>query len=132
MSPTDPPAPWSAPPDVLDADALWRNLEGDEAFLAELVQKFVQTLPGITGALRSAAARGDAAALYEAAHKLKGSVGVFYATGAASATLALLHIAERACAAGGDLRGAEESIVRVQHEVERLLGVLRSLAGVTP
>ena len=62
----------SAPAALADLDGLLRELQGDSKSLAELVQLFLEDLPGQTGALSDALEREDRKALRNAAHTLKG------------------------------------------------------------
>lgn len=97
--------------------------DGDPEYLAEILGEFVQDAIRLTEAIRKALTQGDAAALAEAAHCLKGSSGNIGA-------LALAGICDKlqSTGEGGDLvtagplvaRLAEES-VRVQERLRREL-----------
>ena len=63
---------------VFDSSA-FRQRIGDEALMCELIRIFEDELEAMWDALRTAAGRGDAEAIYESAHRLKGLVGNFCA-----------------------------------------------------
>ena len=65
---------------VLDGAALDTLLEltgGDTAFLAEMIDTFLEDTPTIIAEMRSAAASGDPASLRRAAHTLKSNSRTF-------------------------------------------------------
>jgi HPt (histidine-containing phosphotransfer) domain-containing protein len=60
-----------------DLDGALERLGGDEGFLAEVGQLFVECSPAMVNDIRAALARSDAVAAQRAAHTLKGSVSNF-------------------------------------------------------
>ena len=88
-------------PDPLDmqiVDELRESVGGDQAFLAELIDEFLEDAPRQFDALRDAAAAGDAETARRAAHTLKSNARTFGAS-----TLSSLSQLTEAAAAGGDL-----------------------------
>jgi two-component system, sensor histidine kinase and response regulator len=114
------PAPAEAP--LVERARLLERLEGDEALLEEILVLYQQTCPDLVRDLREAAARGDARALYSAAHTLKGMVTHF---GAPQATELLLTL--ETMGREGRLTGLEVTLDRVLHEIERLGEALAAL-----
>ncbi|MFO1413495.1 MAG: Hpt domain-containing protein [Burkholderiales bacterium] len=64
---------------TFDPDPFLRALDGDHATFLEFGRQFLAMLPGSLASLYEAAAAGDAGALREHAHALKGSVAIFHA-----------------------------------------------------
>lgn len=64
---------------TFDPNPFLRALDGDCATFLEFGRQFLAILPGSLASLYEAAAAGDAAALRERAHALKGSVAIFHA-----------------------------------------------------
>jgi histidine phosphotransfer protein HptB len=88
-------------PDALDmkiVDELRESVGGDQAFLAELIDEFLEDAPRQFDALRDAAAAGDAETARRAAHTLKSNARTFGAS-----TLSSLLQQTEAAAAEGDL-----------------------------
>ncbi|MBZ5563964.1 MAG: response regulator [Acidobacteriia bacterium] len=115
-----PPIPRRA--EAFDHAAALARLEGDAALLAEMAGIFIRDCPGLLTNLHEAVARGDAPAVYSAAHALKGSVANFSASAAVQAALRLETMGRQ-----GDLtlsaaawRALEEEIARLQQELEAL------------
>jgi HPt (histidine-containing phosphotransfer) domain-containing protein len=99
-------------PDPLDmqiVDELRESVGGDQAFLAELIDEFVEDAPRQLNALRDAAAAGDAETARRAAHTLKSNARTFGAS-----TLSSLSQQTEAAAAGGDL----ESVLSMVGPIE--------------
>lgn len=61
----------------MDRTTLLARFLDDEALLYEMVTRLLARLPPELDAMRAAAAAGDAAAVHELAHSLKGSLGLF-------------------------------------------------------
>jgi PAS domain S-box-containing protein len=80
---------------VLDERALLERVDGDRGLLGEMVQIFRSDVPQMMGAARKAVSAADAPALQKAAHRLKGCVGNFGATGAYAAAARLEVLARR-------------------------------------
>ena len=64
---------------TFDPNPFLRALDDDCATFLEFGRQFLAILPGSLASLYEAAAAGDAAALRERAHALKGSVAIFHA-----------------------------------------------------
>ena len=63
--------------DQTSLDALREMVGGDEAFLAEMVDTFVDDAPRLVAEMRSTAAAGDTVSLRRAAHSLKSNCRTF-------------------------------------------------------
>jgi HPt (histidine-containing phosphotransfer) domain-containing protein len=110
-----------------DHAAAVARLEGDEAFLRELADLFIQDCPGWLTGIEAALNGGDAAAAQRLAHTLKGAAYHF----AAGPTIAAAQALEQA-ADGGDLTGARAMFSGLARAVARLLGQLNTLLGRAP
>ncbi|MHB0963239.1 MAG: Hpt domain-containing protein [Gemmatimonadaceae bacterium] len=117
--PTDTPA---SPP--LDSEAFLRNLRGDTALAAAMAAMFLGECPHQMDAVRLAVSAGDAKALEQAAHLLRGSVGNFVATEATAAAARL-----EAFGRAGDLSLAAGALRTLEAAIERLTPALRELAA---
>ncbi len=117
--PTDTPA---SPP--LDTDAFLRTLRGDSALAAALAALFLSECPLQMDAVRQAVAAGDAGALEQAAHLLRGSVGNFVAPEATAAAARL-----EAFGRAGDLSLAAGALRTLEAAIERLTPALREIAA---
>jgi CheY-like chemotaxis protein len=73
----------------LDRDSALRNLEGDEEFLNELSEMFLQQCPDLLSAVEQAVSSNSADELQRAAHALKGSSLVIGGQATAASALAL-------------------------------------------
>lgn len=73
----------------LDWQGALRNLEGDEDFLCELAEMFLEQYPNMLAAVESAVAGGVAEEIKRAAHALKGSSQVIGGKAVAAAALEL-------------------------------------------
>lgn len=104
---------------ILDWERALENADGSEELLMELVEIFLDELPGMMRQVRAAIDERDAPALQRAAHSLKGSARIFVALPATEAALELETMGAR-----GDLSGAEERWVVLGHEIERLTAAL--------
>ncbi len=108
--------------EILDREALLAHVEGDKELLMEMVELFLQDSPRLIGAIREAAARGDAKSLERSAHTLKGSVSNFCASAAAAAALRLEQMGRE-----GDLAQAAEGCAALEKEIARLKALLAEL-----
>lgn len=109
--------------DSVDGAEVLARFGGDRELLKAVVAVLRSQIPTALGTLRSAAAAGDAEAMHRAAHKLKGSVGVFGPSGAADA-VARLDAAATAgdlAAAGRDVEALETLFARLVAQLERVL-----------
>jgi two-component system sensor histidine kinase/response regulator len=107
---------------VLDRDEIRDRVGGDMKLLRELIDVFFADCPRLWQNVRDALARGDAPRLSQAAHTLKGSIGVFGAQVAHEAAERLELLAGK-----GDLVQASEVVAQLEVELERLKPTLREL-----
>lgn len=98
---------------------LCESVGDDPAFLAELVDEFLQDAPTQLESLRGAATLGDAPVASRAAHTLKGNSRTFGATALAS----LCHEAETAAGAG-DLYAVLSHLDEIDGEWRRVCAEL--------
>jgi CheY-like chemotaxis protein/HPt (histidine-containing phosphotransfer) domain-containing protein len=116
----------SAPPatvgPVLDRDELSSRLDGDGELFRELVALFRESAPPLLAQMRAAASQGDGAALRQAAHTLKGSVGNFAARRAVSIAQQLEDMGEN-----GDMSGAGNALAALDAELARVQSALDAL-----
>lgn len=116
-------------PSILDPAAL-ENLsdmvDGDLAFLSELVGTFFRNAPQLLRDMRQAIERGDAAALALAAHSLKSNSATFGAT-----TLATLCRDLEMLGRTGALEGAAEKMAQTETEYERVCPAIEVLGKPT-
>lgn len=85
---------------------------------------FLSECPRQLNAVRLAVAAGDAKALEQAAHLLKGSAGNFVATEATAAAARL-----EAVGRSGDLSQAASALRTLEAAIERLTPALREIAA---
>ncbi len=117
-----------APDDVLDHSALatLRELGGD-AFLAEVIETFLNDAPVLLAALRTSSEHGDTEELRRTAHTLKSNGQTF---GAGRFSELCRELEERA--RSGALNGSAELVVRIEREyraLEEILVAVRSTAA---
>ena len=113
---------------VLDASAVAAlrdpELGGDDAFLVEVIQAFLDDSPHHVQAAESSFAAGDGEALMRAAHSLKGSCANFGA-----ARLHTLCAELEARGRAGTLEGIGALVTRLESEYALLAGQLEALAA---
>ena len=109
---------------AIDPDALLSNLGGDEELLVEIIDLFVDDCPKVMDAIRGAVADGDAEAVCQAAHRLKGSVGSLSAAPAFEAARHLEDVGR-----GGEMAAAPAALAALENEIERLRVELETLRG---
>ena len=102
-------------PMIFDSTATLSWVDGDAELLREVIDLFISEAPEMLSNIRESIARSDAQALERAAHKLKGSVGNFRATGAMDAS-EVLEVMGR----DGDLASADEAYDRLESEISLL------------
>ena len=100
-------------------------MDGDANLLAEMAAVLLGDFPNQLSAIRTALADRDSKALERAAHKLKGSVGIFGAKQAYEASLDLETMARRC-----DFAGADEAFGALEEALNRLRPVLETLVAV--
>lgn len=108
--------PWHA--SVL-ADELLERVDGDRTLLAELLELFRGDYPDQIRAVRKAVTKGDAVALQELSHSLKGVLGNLAAP-IASKIASELETMGRV----GDLALAEVRVTELEREVNRVIEAL--------
>ncbi len=110
------------PVKYLDVDGALDRLGGDRALLAELAGLFREEGPRLLGEAEQALAAGDAAALQNAAHQLKGLLAQFCAAKAREAAWQLELEARRAdlLAAAPRLEALRQRLGEVLPELSRL------------
>jgi PAS domain S-box-containing protein len=112
---------------VFDPTALLEHVEGDRELLAEIVRLFLQESPQQLAELRRAAEGGEIATFTRAAHTLKGTLGIFAASGPYAAALALEKMGR-----DGDLSRAAEGCRKLENEVDRLRPLLLEVCAEVP
>lgn len=118
------PATGTTPTPPVDRAALVGRCMDDPAFAAMVLTKFRAKVPGMFDQIAAAAAAGDAAALGQAAHALKGS----------AANLAADEVRDLACrleAAGhaGSVAAAEPVVADLRVAISRLVGFIPELVA---
>jgi HPt (histidine-containing phosphotransfer) domain-containing protein len=103
------------PLDPRTLDELRASVGDDPAFVAELIDEFIEEAPRQLQTLREAATTGDAEAARRAAHTLKGNARTFGAEGLAS-----LCLDAETAAAAGDLDTVRERLDSVEAEWSRV------------
>jgi HPt (histidine-containing phosphotransfer) domain-containing protein len=106
------------------AEALDR-LDGDEDLLRELCGIFLEESPKLMHKLRQAVADGDANAVMQAAHSLKGEVSYLGAGGASQAARQLEDMGRKK-----NLSQALESLAELERELAGLHFAMKGQAGV--
>ena len=104
----------SAAGETLNRETLLAEVDGDRDLLRYLVSVFEDQVEGQSAALREALARGNAEALENAAHALKGSLGPWGQGRAWEAAHALEEAARR-----NDLAAAETGAAALELEASR-------------
>jgi CheY-like chemotaxis protein len=132
--PLDPAQLWEVMCDLAPARAcadisvnrrrLTRRLGGDEDLAQQLAKVFLEEYPGLVGDMRAAVSAGDAEAVAQTAHTVKGSVGYFEAAGAMEAAREL-----EALGRAGSLAGAPAVLERLEAELDQVRRELEELAA---
>jgi HPt (histidine-containing phosphotransfer) domain-containing protein len=104
---------------VFDRGELLQRLEGDEAFLREMVSMFLEDAPETLDGLRAAMTAGDAGEIRRFSHSLKGAAANISGSELRDAALA----AEKAGAEGDPARAAE-LLPEIEAAMERLRAAL--------
>ena len=95
---------------------------GDDEFLAELIDLFLNDTPTQLQALRNAVGTGDAEGVAAAAHRLKGSSGNM---GAESLSALCLHVEKSS--SGNQLEGLPQLVEEVGEEFAQVREILTNL-----
>ncbi|HJY83362.1 MAG TPA: response regulator, partial [Candidatus Binatia bacterium] len=125
------PSAFSSPPssdeEILDHAALWKRVAGEKELLSEIIALFLDDYPKLLATIQAAINKGDAEALYVAAHTLKGSIGNMVAKKAFAVALRLEELGEQ-----GALTQAQEVLATLEQELLTLKETLLRLGTETP
>ncbi|MFP4229247.1 MAG: Hpt domain-containing protein [Salinivenus sp.] len=110
------------PPSPLDRSALFQTVDGDVDFLKTLVQTFLDDCPAYLAALQAAADNGDAEALVQEAHGLKGALGLLHAAPAHQAARRLEEMGRN-----NALEDVPDALDDLRRELNRLRPALREM-----
>jgi HPt (histidine-containing phosphotransfer) domain-containing protein len=108
-------AEWPLATRQIDWASAREHVGGDEQLLRELVRLFLTQHSQWLGELRQALASADAAALRDAAHRLKGALGALGAQAAFGEALRVEAVGRQGC-----LADAERACALLERELERL------------
>ena len=108
------------PPIAIDFDSLLEKLDGDRELVEEIVGMFLEDYPVRIAALRDAMSAGDASALGDAAHTLKGAISNFGAEAAQEAAFDLERRGREA-----RLDGIDSACKLFEAEADRVIAELR-------
>ncbi len=108
-----------------DRAAMLERLDGDEAFVLELVKLFQERRPDLLASLESAIGAQDAAAIARAAHALKSSVSNLGAPGA----LEQAELMERKAKAG-DLADMKKDFGELEDRLDTLQSALKPVSTI--
>ena len=108
----------------VDWEALLESIDGDEAFARDLADAFIGTGDRELAAIAAALGTGDAAALRESAHALKGASANLRASAATSAAAQL-----ESAAGSGSSAQIPALAENLTMEVRRMTAYLRSKVG---
>jgi two-component system, sensor histidine kinase and response regulator len=108
----------------LDWDALLESIDGDEDFAGELANAFLGTGDRELAAIAAAIDKGDAGALRDSAHSLKGATANLRASAATAAAAQL-----ESAAGSGRSEEFPELAGKLSDEIRRISAYLRSRAG---
>jgi signal transduction histidine kinase/PleD family two-component response regulator/HPt (histidine-containing phosphotransfer) domain-containing protein len=97
---------------------------GNQAFLVELIDLYLQEVPALLAAIRSAAERGEAAGLVRPAHTLKGNSGYLGAHRVAAICEQLIALGRQ-----NSLEGVAELVAQLDQEAAAVERVLQREAG---
>jgi PAS domain S-box-containing protein len=106
----------------LDAKALWKACDGDAGLLARLIEVYQASVPGHLARVSEAVGNRDAAALQEAAHKLRGTLAAF------STSLAKSALDLEQAGANRQLEGTEELSASLVENIQELCETLSHLS----
>jgi signal transduction histidine kinase/CheY-like chemotaxis protein len=112
---------------AFNRDEALRNVGGDDAILAEMVELFATECPKQMSEIGSAYQAGDHVALSRAAHTLKGSVSLFGAEQARAAAQRLELMGRE-----GKMNDFPQAWAHLQRHVDELLQALQALGPASP
>jgi CheY-like chemotaxis protein len=107
--------------DVFDLSKALEVVVGNKELFQEIANLFLENLPGYLTQIKEEIARGDANALEQAAHSLKGSMGNFGARRAYEAVYFLERLG-----AEGKVGQAEEALTELRNELNTLESEMKS------
>jgi signal transduction histidine kinase/DNA-binding response OmpR family regulator len=113
--------------DAVDLTRFLGSIDRDPDLLRQLTELFFEESRRLRGELDAALEAGDAKALERAAHRLKGSIGVFSSDGAFTSVSRLERLAVQQ-----DLRTAAVQREIFERDVERLVDALTALTREVP
>jgi len=102
------------------------TVDGDQGLLREVIGVFLEDAPGLVEGVRRALDNGDAAAVYRAAHTLKGSAGNFGVPHIVSSAIRI-----ESDARGNNLPAARDGFEALEIDMAALLIELSALRGNT-
>ncbi len=105
---------------AFDKDEILKRFDGDEGFLTELVEIFINDIPEQLSRIKEAVDNRNSKDLEKSAHKLKGAVANFVENAAFETALQLEMMGRE-----NRLDGAEETYGTLMKEVECLVNVLK-------
>jgi signal transduction histidine kinase/DNA-binding response OmpR family regulator len=108
---------------IIDLAALRARVEDDTELLLEMIELFLDSAPTLLDEVAAGVQHGDARAVQLSAHALKGAMQSLGATAGARAALRLETIGIT-----GDMTHADESVVSLKEEFERLTFALAQTA----
>ena len=107
---------------VVDEASLLARVGNNSKILCSLIDTFLRLCPEQMGGIQEAIEKADAEALFQTAHKYKGSVSNFSASSAAESARKLEELGRN-----GGLEGAQEMYTRLVSETEKLVVALKSI-----
>ena len=121
--PTSAPKPAASQPSdgkaAFDKTIALKRVGGDEAFLKELIEIFLEETPNLMNQVRQAMAEEDSTTLRRAAHSIKGSASNFGAVAVCTLAARLEEMGK-----GNDLTGAEPAFADLEKAIEKTFGAL--------
>jgi len=100
---------------VFDREAMLDRLGGDEEFLVDVLEVFLEETPRMLEATRSAVGSADAEGVERAAHALKGALLNISADSASLVALELERMGRES-----DLSGSGDTLAQLESEIDRL------------
>jgi HPt (histidine-containing phosphotransfer) domain-containing protein len=108
----------------LDRDTLLRRLDGDEAFLCELIAAFMESQSSDIKRLKQALAAGNPLQIEHSAHALKGALQNFVSGGAVELAYSLELMGRNS-----DLEGAQAACALLEAELLLIVNQLQRVFG---
>ncbi len=108
---------------VIDRKEALERVEGMADLLEEMAGLFLDEYPDLHSEIAASLARGEVEGAGQAAHRIKGTVGLFAARGPLEAATRMNDLAK-----AGDLGGVEEAWRALEQQMNLLIPELRTLA----